>query len=234
MGFGGRPVDSLSDDALLTGFAAGDPKLSTAFVRRFQRTVFGIAVAVIANDTRLAEDVTQQAFERAWRHASVYDARRGTVGAWLGRITHNIAVDVVRTRRASPVDPSDLDALLAAITATPEGAALRSESAAELRTAIASLPAAQGRALLMAAYRGMTAQEIAEVEDVPLGTAKTRVRAAMLRLREALDPGQPDSGPLDPREPGTSRTIPNGPPGGPAGSGDVRAIGPTGELRRTR
>jgi RNA polymerase sigma-70 factor (ECF subfamily) len=215
---GGPPVDSLSDDALLTGFAAGDARLSVAFVRRFQRKVFGIAVAVIAHDNRLAEDVTQQAFERAWRHASVYDARRGTVGAWLGRITHNIAVDVVRTRRASPVDPSDLDALLQTITATPEGAALQAESAAELRAAIRTLPAAQARALLMAAYRGMTAREIADVEEVPLGTAKTRVRTAMIRLREALDPGPPD---------GQASA-------GPPARGHVQALGPTGDLRRTR
>lgn len=191
MVFGGRPVESMGDDALLTGFAAGDARLSVAFVRRFQRTVFGIAVAVTAHDTRLAEDVTQQAFERAWRHASVYDARRGTVGAWLGRITHNIAVDAVRARRAAPVDPSELGELLHAITATPERAALRAESADELRSAMAALPVTQARALLMAAYRGMTAQEIAEVEGIPLGTAKTRIRTGMLRLRRTLGPAGP-------------------------------------------
>lgn len=216
----GRPDDSLSDEALLTGFAARDPKLSVAFVHRFQRRVFGIAVAVIAHDIRLAEDVTQQAFERAWRHASVYDPRRGTVGAWLGRITHNIAVDVVRTHRASPVDPSDLDALLQAITATPEGAALRAESTAELRAAIAWLPTAQARALLMAAYRGMTAQEIAEVEGIPLGTAKTRIRTAMLRLRETLGPARLEQAPESSQSP-------------PA-AGDAQALGLRGEVRRTR
>ena len=56
-----------------------------AFVRRFQRIVFGVAIAV-TGDPVTAEDVAQQAFEQAWRHASVYDSRRGSVRAWLTRI----------------------------------------------------------------------------------------------------------------------------------------------------
>jgi RNA polymerase sigma factor (sigma-70 family) len=181
----GRSIDAMGDDLLLAGLADGDPTLSVAFVRRFQHTVYGVAVAIIG-DPRLAEDVAQQAFERAWRHAALYDARRGTVGAWLTGITHNLAVDTVRARRPAPTDPGDLDAMLEAVTWTPEGAAVAAESAAELRAAIATLPAPQARALVLAAFRGMTAQEVADVEGIPLGTAKTRIRAAMLRWQASL------------------------------------------------
>lgn len=181
-------ADGRSDDLLLAGLGAADPELSLAFVRRFQRTVFGVAYTVLG-DTRLAEDVAQQAFERAWTHAAVYDARRGTVAAWLATITHNLAVDAVRARRPTPLDPADLDALLTAVTRTPEGDALATESARELRAAIAALPPEQARALVLAAYRGMTAAEIAVAESIPLGTAKSRIRAAMLRLHGALVPG---------------------------------------------
>ncbi len=191
MGNRGWAVEGQTDDLLLAGFGTGDPTLSVAFVRRYQRAVFGVAVGVI-RDARLAEDVAQQAFERAWRHAPLYDARRGTVGAWLTGITHNLAVDAVRGRRPSPVDPGDLEALLAAVTRTPEGDALAAESAAELRTALAGLPEPQARALAMAAFRGMTAREVAAAEGIPVGTAKTRIRTAMLRLHAALEPGRAD------------------------------------------
>lgn len=174
------------DDLLLAGLAAGDADLSAAFVRRFQHKVFGVALAVLG-DVRQAEDVAQQAFERAWRHATVFDARRGSVGAWLATITHNLAVDTVRARRTDPVDPAQLEALLEPETGSPEGAALRAESAAELRAALRSLPVEQTRAIVLAAFRGMTAREIAAAEGIPVGTAKSRIRIAMHRLADALD-----------------------------------------------
>jgi RNA polymerase sigma-70 factor (ECF subfamily) len=196
MASGGREVDHVGDHVLLAGMAAGDEHMAVAFVRRFQRTVFGIALAVIG-DARLAEDVAQQAFERAWRHAGLYDPRRGTVSAWLARITHNLAVDTMRGRRTSPVDPADLETLVDRITWSPERAALAAESAAELHAAINALPVIQRRALTLAAFRGMTAREIADVEHIPLGTAKTRIRTGLLRLNRALNTAQlkPQLGP---------------------------------------
>src|SRR6185312_10760435 len=107
------PMGCLPDEALLSGLATGDPELAVTFVRRFQRTVFGVALAV-TRDPQLAEDIAQQTFERAWRHAQVYDSRRGSVTTWLTTIAHNLAIDAVRSRRPEPVAPEDLDALLAA------------------------------------------------------------------------------------------------------------------------
>ncbi len=65
-----------ADDALLAGFGMGDPEAATAFVRRHQARVFGLARSIVG-DPALAEDVAQEAFVRAWRHAAAYDARRG-------------------------------------------------------------------------------------------------------------------------------------------------------------
>jgi len=179
----------MSDDLLLAGLAVGDAELSVAFVRRFQGRVFGVALAVLG-DPGLAEDVGQQAFERAWRHAALFDARRGAVGTWLTAITHNLAVDAARTRRAVPVDPLDLEDVVAA--SNPESSAVEAESADEVRAAIRALPVEQGRALVLAAFRGMTAREVAESEGIPLGTAKTRIRTAMLRLAAAFETGRTD------------------------------------------
>lgn len=179
------PVDRLPDDALLAGLGSGDAETALAFVRRFQHIVFGVAVTVVG-DTRLAEDVAQQAFERAWRHAGVYDARRGSVRTWLTTITRNLAIDAIRPNRPSLIEPNELVAMLGVTNDDPEQRALAGESSAELHGAIAALPPEQARAIVLAGMHGWTAREIAETEGIPLGTAKTRIRAAMGKLRGAL------------------------------------------------
>jgi RNA polymerase sigma-70 factor (ECF subfamily) len=178
-------VGRLPDEALLSGLATGDPELAVTFVRRFQHRVFGVAIAV-TGDPQLAEDIAQQTFERAWRHAQIYDSRRGSVTTWLTTIAHNLAIDAVRARRAEPMAPEDMDALLGVVTETPERWALADEASAQVRAALARLPREQARALMMAGIYGMTAQQVADAERIPLGTAKTRIRTAMARLRATV------------------------------------------------
>jgi RNA polymerase sigma factor (sigma-70 family) len=187
VGIVGTSADQLPDESLLAGLGAGDAELSLAFVRRFQRIVFGVAMAV-TRDATTAEDVAQQAFEQAWRHAQVFDPRRGSVRAWLTTITHNLAIDVVRVRTSAPVDPDELPAILTAVTSTPERIAVANDSAAELRRTLAGLPGPQARAVAMSGIYGMTAQQIADTEGIPLGTAKTRIRDGMQKLRAAYLP----------------------------------------------
>src|SRR5215472_5380141 len=183
----GIPAERVPDEALLAGLGAGDAELAVAFVWRFQRIVFGVALAVIG-DPKTAEDVAQQAFEQAWRHAQVYDSRRGSVRTWLTTITHNLAVAVLRARTSAPVDPDDLPALLTAVTETPERVAVANDRAAGLRRELGRLPAPQARAVAMAGIYGMTARQVADAEGVPLGTAKTRIRDGMQKLRAAYLP----------------------------------------------
>jgi RNA polymerase sigma factor (sigma-70 family) len=183
----GAPADGLPDETLLAGLGAGDAGHAIAFVRRFQRVVYGVALTV-TRDPVTAEDVAQQAFEQAWRHAQVYDSRRGSVRAWMTTIAHNLAVDVIRARTSAPVDPAELPALLTAVTDTPERITVARDSAAGLRRALAQLPATQARAVAMAGIYGMTARQIADTEGVPLGTAKTRIRDGMQKLRAAVLP----------------------------------------------
>lgn len=176
-----------SDEALLAGLASGDADAIAAFVRRFQRRVFGLALGIVG-DPGAAEDVAQEAFARAWRHAPAYDARRGPVAAWLLAITRNLAIDTIRLRRAEPTDPDAIVALQVPETdAGPDERAIVDDDISRLRRAIAGLPDDQRRALVLAAFYGRTAREISDSEDVPLGTAKTRIRAAMLKLRSALE-----------------------------------------------
>jgi RNA polymerase sigma factor (sigma-70 family) len=175
---------ALSDEALLAGMAAGDADAATAFVRRFQARVYGLVVTIV-RDAGTAEDVAQETFVRAWRHAHSYDPRRGRVATWLLTIARNLAIDVIRVKTAQPLDP-DLVAERLQSTAGADQS-LPADERERVRGAIAELPPEQRRALFLAAYLGRTAKEVGELEGVPLGTAKTRIRAAMLRLRDSLE-----------------------------------------------
>ena len=177
------------DDALLAGYAVGDPDAAAAFIRRHQTKVCGLARAIVS-DPVLAEDVAQEAFLRAWRHAPAYDARKGTVATWLLTITRNLAIDAVRMRRSQPVDPQVLSALDVAAGGPDGSPASIAETKLEVgrvRVALAGLSEGQRRALLLAAVCGRTAKEISEAEGIPLGTAKTRIRSGLLKLRDNLN-----------------------------------------------
>jgi RNA polymerase sigma factor (sigma-70 family) len=175
-----------SDEALIAGMAVGDDAAAVAFVRRYQRRVFGLAVGMLG-DPGVAEDVAQEALLRAWRHAPVFDARRGSVTSWVLTITRNLAVDAIRQRRAVPTDPETLVALgLANASDSAEDVAAAGDLGPELRTALEDLPVEQRRATVLAALYGRTANEISSSEAIPLGTAKTRIRAGLSKLRAAL------------------------------------------------
>jgi RNA polymerase sigma factor (sigma-70 family) len=169
-----------SDEALVAGFAAGDADAATAFVRRFQARVFGLALTMVG-DRVVAEEIAQEAFTRAWRHAGSYDARRGRVATWLLTITRNLAIDHLRATRPEPLDPDAAGEAERALW-TASGPSERADDAAEIREALAIVPEEQRRALLLASLFGYTAREISEIERIPLGTAKTRIRTALQRL----------------------------------------------------
>jgi RNA polymerase sigma-70 factor (ECF subfamily) len=147
--------------------------------------VFGLARALVG-DPGLAEDVAQETFLRAWRHGASFDSRKGSVRSWLNTIARNLAIDSLRVRRADPVDPESFVAQLVAVDADPFDHVARTEDVQRVRSAVRGLPAPQQRALVLAAYFGRTADEISRMEQIPLGTAKTRIRGAMLRLRATL------------------------------------------------
>jgi RNA polymerase sigma factor (sigma-70 family) len=182
------PSDALSDESLLAGLGEGDRGAAAAFVRRFERRVYGLALTVVG-DSALAEDIAQEALTRAWRHAQAYDPRRGAVATWLLTITRNLAVDALRMRRSDPRPPGDLAELVGVGDGQERGpaeAAVASDEGTAVRAAIRTLPDDQRRALVLSAFHGRTAREIAELEGIPLGTAKTRIRAGLMRLRGAM------------------------------------------------
>jgi RNA polymerase sigma factor (sigma-70 family) len=176
-----------SDDTLLASFALGDADAAAAFIRRYQGRVYGLAKSMVG-DADLAEDVAQEAFVRAWRNAQAYDSRRGSVHTWMLVITRSLAIDAMRLRRAQPVDPevfTDLD-LRTSVARGPEAAAETSDDLRRLLVALDDLPADQRQAVLLAGLCGRTAAEISEIESIPLGTAKTRIRTGLQKVRSTM------------------------------------------------
>jgi RNA polymerase sigma factor (sigma-70 family) len=177
----------LSDEALLAGLATGDADASASFVRRFQSRVYGLAITILG-DAKAAEDVSQETFVRAWRHASTYDARRGSVSSWLLTIARNLALDRVRLKRAHPVDPDFLASQLERGNGSDDfNDAARIADRELLRDLLARLPAPQRRALVLATYFGRTAKEIGELDGTPVGTVKTRIRDGLTKLRACME-----------------------------------------------
>jgi RNA polymerase sigma factor (sigma-70 family) len=176
---------SPSDEALLAGLAAGQTDAAAAFVRRYQARVYGLVITIV-RDPGIAEDVAQDTFVRAWRNAGTYDARRGRVATWLLTIARNAAIDAMRVRRPEPLDPEVVAARLQQADDAVDEAAPPDERE-RIRGALAELPVLQRRALFLAAYAGRTALEIGELEHAPVGTIKTRIRAAIFKLRDSLE-----------------------------------------------
>jgi RNA polymerase sigma factor (sigma-70 family) len=181
-GLGRNPAaTTVSDESLLAGMARGESESAATFVRRYQARVYGLALTIVGLPA-VAEEVAQEAFIKAWRHAASYDGRRGRVSTWLFTITRNTAIDAVRYRHDDPMDPQVLMAVLAA---RQDGdSADDPDTSLQLRQALAELTPEQAMPIVMMAYAGLTAQEIAARNDIPVGTVKTRVRRGLQVLRD--------------------------------------------------
>lgn len=115
--------------------------------------------------------------------------RRASVLTWLLTITRNAAIDAMRTRRATPVDATVLEDMITATMRVPgpEDEVLRSAEHDAAVARLRSLPPEQARAVVLAVIGGRTAGEISVSEGIPLGTAKTRIRTGLRRVREAME-----------------------------------------------
>jgi RNA polymerase sigma factor (sigma-70 family) len=180
-------VWSLSDDSLLAGMASGDEEAAAVFVRRFQARVYGLALGIVRSPA-LAEDIAQEAFLKAWRYAGAYDSRKGRVSGWLMTITRNLAIDAIRASNRQPLAPDDLIQVILTHGDNENGRA-SFEDIEELRDALRELPKENTRAVLLSVFYGLTAKEIAAMEDIPVGTVKTRVRRGLMKLRGRLEVG---------------------------------------------
>jgi len=170
---------------MLLGFLDGAEPAASRFVRRFQGKVLGIAFAV-TGDSGAAEEIAQGAFERMWQRADSYDAERGSVSAWVAVIARNTAIDEHRRRRrrVGTVPLGHIETVT--IDAEPSELAVAGDDVRRAVQALQRLPPEQRRAVVLASWHARTAAEIAKVEGIPLGTAKTRIRTGLARLRSEM------------------------------------------------
>jgi RNA polymerase sigma-70 factor (ECF subfamily) len=138
----------------------------------------------LCGDTSLAEDMTQEAFLRAWINLASFHPE-SSLRNWLYRIAVNAALDVLRRKPEEMLDDEAAQMIVDPL-AGPETALIEKERAAMLQQILHSLPEAARSVLVLREYGGLSYQEIASVLDVPVGTVMSRLNYARNRLRELL------------------------------------------------
>lgn len=137
-----------------------------------------------------AEEVVQDVFAQIWRDAPRYRHERASVAGWMIMMTRTRAIDRLRAGRARPDQRMAVDSPaslgLMSDEPDPEALTISAQDARQLRAALECLPAEQRSLLTLAYYEGLSQSEIAQKTGVALGTVKTRIRTAMITLREAL------------------------------------------------
>jgi RNA polymerase sigma-70 factor (ECF subfamily) len=166
-------------DVVLDRLVAGDHAALGEVYDRYAGLVNGLALRILRN-TAEAEEVIQEVFVQIWRQAERFDPARGSVEAWICTIARSRALDRLRRRTSRR---EDSDEAIPGATDTP-----KTVEALAVRKALESLSPDQRTALELAYYEGLTQSEIAERLGEPLGTVKTRIRTAMIRLRDVLGP----------------------------------------------
>ncbi len=183
------PYRSLDDESLIRLIRQARGEALSELYDRYGRLVFSLAFNSVG-DRATAEEITQDVFLRVWQRASQYRADRGKVSTWLTGITRHRAIDQLRRRGVRPEQHSVSWAEVSPggepVADGPEEATSLALQRERVRAAVASLPEEQRQVLALAYFQGLSQSQIAEALDLPLGTAKTRVRLGMQKLRELL------------------------------------------------
>jgi RNA polymerase sigma factor (sigma-70 family) len=176
-----------SDAELMRRVAGGSESALGALHGRFARPI--LALAAQALDRAAAEDIVQDVFLVVWRKANLFDPERGTVRAWLLQIAHHRVLNELRRRSRQPELEPDGDARLVELESRDPGPAERivvQRRRHLVAEALEELPDTQREALGLAYFDDLTHQQVAAKLDLPLGTAKTRIRTGLQRMRSTL------------------------------------------------
>ncbi len=189
------PSPSPGDLEVMSRISAGDERALGTLYDRYSTFAYSLAVAIVREGSD-AEEVVAETFSQVWRTAAGFDAKRGSVAAWLSTIVRTRSLDLIRSqkRRAKMLDQAaamtEEGASPGLSTGAPEadrGAEI-SEAQVLVRRSLNELPMAQRQVLELAYFGGLSQSEIAAQLNEPLGTIKTRMRAGMEKMRQSLGP----------------------------------------------
>lgn len=181
------PEPARTDSDLIGAFMRRSPDAAQDLYARFAPRIFGLGMVMLGNAAQ-AEDLVQDTFVKVWRKADAFDQRRGSLDTWILLIARSLAIDSIRRRvleariLAGQHEPSEVSS-----ERGPEEHAETVDLTARARKAMGSLSAGQRAALELAYFGGKTSAEVAELEGIPVGTAKTRIRTALVKLRDAME-----------------------------------------------
>jgi RNA polymerase sigma-70 factor, ECF subfamily len=174
--------DGMTDGELIRLVARRDANAFEALYHRFARPVFGLALRRLGDRMR-AEDAVQETFAAVWRSARTYRPDRGAGAPWLYAVARNAIVDRSRSRNEPPGEAPDLPSH----EPGPEERAEAAYVSWRVHRALESLAENERDVIELAYYGGLSQSEVADFLGIPLGTVKTRTRAALGRLANLLE-----------------------------------------------
>jgi RNA polymerase sigma-70 factor, ECF subfamily len=176
-------VGQAEDDSVLVARSRrGDQDAFAILYDRYSRLVYSVAIRVVRN-AQTAEDILHDIFLQLWQMPQQFDSARGSLGPWLAVIARNRAIDCIRKQKVT-IDPEET--VLASMVHLGSDVEL-ANIVSKVRELLKAMPEAQRIAMEMAFFEGNTHAEIAASMKEPLGTVKTRIRAALMIIRKALN-----------------------------------------------
>jgi RNA polymerase sigma-70 factor (ECF subfamily) len=171
---------------LIAGLLRNEPRAATAFFDRYASRIYGLGLVLLGNRTD-AEDLVQDTFVKVWRIGSSYDPGRGSLDTWVLLIARSLAMNLLRRRTLEArslssgrwsSDVSD--------EPSPESYAEHRDLMRRARTAMDRLPHGQRSAVELSYLGQRSSTQVAELQGIPLGTAKSRIRAGVATLRQTF------------------------------------------------
>lgn len=184
-------ADAQALHGLLQAMARGDRAALAELFERCADRVYAVALRLL-RQAEDADEIVSDVFLQAWREADRFDATRGSVEAWLLRITHSRAIDRLRQRKARPdlaagVHPEDLPATYTQVEDVAVALLEAFAAGSAIQRALATLSAEQRRLIGLAFFEDLSHAEIAERTGQPLGTVKSTLRRGLQALRKQLE-----------------------------------------------
>ncbi|MSX03111.1 MAG: sigma-70 family RNA polymerase sigma factor [Actinobacteria bacterium] len=169
-----------------------NPAVYTEIYEKHRRGVYAAAYRILGNDAQ-ADDVVQDVFIKVWRKPSSFDAKRGELGSYLRLMARSRALDLWREGQSAGRATDRLKVVVSGdsspVDDRPDLRAERADATDNVVAALRTLPENQREAVVLAYWGGLTADEVARRVSVPLGTAKSRIRLGLTKLRDEFGEG---------------------------------------------